>query len=348
VLVKDISYGAGSSSINNFCVVGTMLFFSANNVINSEELWKTNGATAGMVLVADLTLIGDSDVRLHAVLDNVLLFTQTNNTIGNELYKYVAYSVVITSTTLTNATVNSAYTATLTQTGLTSATWTVTVGNLPAGLSFNSATGVISGIPTSAETFTFTVEVTGQSCTKIQIFSIIVDKGNQTIVFGALPAKTTLDNFFSITAIGGVSGNNVVFSSSNTSVATISGNVVTILSACTTNITASQARNANYNAATAVVQTLNVTNTVTSLSLTDKNVIISPNPFNDAFNIDFGGAILPKSVINIYDAQGKKLRSIDANSDIVSISLENESNGVYFVEIGGVSNTIYRKIVKNN
>ena len=347
ILVKDINIGISGSNPRNLIALNNMLYFVADDGTTGSEIWKSNGTSVGTVLVADLTLIGDGDISLHTTLDNVLLFTQTNDAVANELYKYVVCPVVVTNTTLASGTVGSAYSATLTQTGLISPTWAVISGLLPAGLAIIPATGVILGTPTSVGTTTFTVEATGQSCSKTQILNIIVDKGNQTIVFGALPAKNALDTSFPITAIGGASGNNVTFSSSNASVATISGNIVTITGDGTTNITASQAGNANYNDATSVVQTLTVTNTVTSLANIKNSIKISPNPSTGAFSIDFGGAVLSKSVINIYNVQGKKVRSIDVNGDIVSISLENESNGVYFVEISGASNTIYRKIVKN-
>jgi len=65
---------------------------------------------------------------------------------------------------------------------------------------------------------------------------------------------------FTLSATGGNSGNSVTFTSSNTSVATISGNTVTITGIGTTNITASQLGNTNYLAATDVVRSLIVTN----------------------------------------------------------------------------------------
>ncbi|WP_171805052.1 MBG domain-containing protein [Paludibacter propionicigenes] len=79
----------------------------------------------------------------------------------------------------------------------------------------------------------------------------------QTITFDLLPTKTYNDPNFNLTATAS-SGLPVSYVSSNTSVATISGNTVTIVSAGSTDITASQSGNSNYTAATDVVRTLTV------------------------------------------------------------------------------------------
>jgi hypothetical protein len=79
----------------------------------------------------------------------------------------------------------------------------------------------------------------------------------QTISFGALPAKTFGDTSFALTATAS-SGLTVTYMSSDPLVASISGNAVTILKAGATTITASQAGNASYSAATPVAQLLTV------------------------------------------------------------------------------------------
>src|SRR5262249_55077943 len=53
VPLKDIFTGKNSgglpnsSSPNNLTVVGSVVFFTADNGVNGQELWKTDGTTAG-------------------------------------------------------------------------------------------------------------------------------------------------------------------------------------------------------------------------------------------------------------------------------------------------------------
>ena len=70
-------------------------------------------------------------------------------------------AIAVSTTSLPNAVVGTAYSQTLAATGgVTPLTWTVTSGTLPAGLSLAASTGIISGTPTKATTptaVTFTV-----------------------------------------------------------------------------------------------------------------------------------------------------------------------------------------------
>ena len=68
----------------------------------------------------------------------------------------------VTTTSLPGATEISPYQSTLAATGAWgSYTWSLSSGSLPAGLTLDSQTGVISGMPTGSGTSTFTVQVTG-------------------------------------------------------------------------------------------------------------------------------------------------------------------------------------------
>ena len=72
----------------------------------------------------------------------------------------VAAPLSVTTTSLPTPTLGAAYSQTVASTGGTGPfQWSVSAGALPSGLSLSAATGVISGTPDTAGTFTFTVRV---------------------------------------------------------------------------------------------------------------------------------------------------------------------------------------------
>ncbi|MBW1296391.1 ELWxxDGT repeat protein [Aquimarina litoralis] len=84
-----------------------------------------------------------------------------------------------------------------------------------------------------------------------------ITKADQVITFNSLADVTYGDADFNLTASSDA-GLAISYTSSNTSVATVSGNTITIVGVGSTTITASQAGNNNYNAAVDVSQTLTV------------------------------------------------------------------------------------------
>ena len=91
-----------------------------------------------------------------------------------------------------------------------------------------------------------------------QSFAVSIVRVAQTITFAALPAKTSLDAPFALTATAS-SGLAVSYTSANVAVATVSGSTVTLVGEGSTVITARQAGDANFLTAPDVTQTLVVT-----------------------------------------------------------------------------------------
>jgi hypothetical protein len=82
----------------------------------------------------------------------------------------VGPALAIATTSLPAATGGQAYSATLQASGGTGPyTWAVTSGSLPPGLTLNTLTGVISGTPDVAGTYSFTVAVTDSESTPVTV-----------------------------------------------------------------------------------------------------------------------------------------------------------------------------------
>ena len=81
-------------------------------------------------------------------------------TVSKPLSITILDTLVVTTMTLSNGIVNTAYSATLRGSGGTLPyTWSITNGSLPAGLTLSSSNGIISGTPTVAGTFSFTARL---------------------------------------------------------------------------------------------------------------------------------------------------------------------------------------------
>lgn len=87
-----------------------------------------------------------------------------------------AGALAISTVTLPGGTVSSVYSQTLAASGGSgSKTWSLQTGTLPAGLTLNASSGVISGTPTTAGTSNVTVKVTdAASATATKALSIVV------------------------------------------------------------------------------------------------------------------------------------------------------------------------------
>jgi hypothetical protein len=113
----------------------------------------------------------------------------------------------ITTTALPGGTTGAAYSQTIAATGgATPYTWSVPPNTLPAGLTLNTSTGVISGTPSAAATSSFTVTVTDASKnTASQALSIAVI-APLTVTAAALPNATvgTAYSQTPLTVTGGV------------------------------------------------------------------------------------------------------------------------------------------------
>ena len=149
----------------------------------------------------------------------------------------------ITTTALAGGTVGTAYTATLAASGTGTITWSNS-GDLPAGLTLDGNTGVISGTPTTAGTSTFTVKAANDYGSDSKELSIIIDEQTDVPVTGVSLNTSTLnlieggtDTLTATVEPNNATNRNVTWSSDNPSVATVNNGVVSAVSEGTATIT---------------------------------------------------------------------------------------------------------------
>ena len=91
VLVKDIRPGpvfTGQPHITSMTDVNGTLFFYAHDGVHGRELWKSDGTTAGTMMVKDLQPGGADCLMDNAfAIGNALFFTARGSTVGHELWR---------------------------------------------------------------------------------------------------------------------------------------------------------------------------------------------------------------------------------------------------------------------
>jgi hypothetical protein len=159
-----------------------------------------------------------------------------------------------TSASPPNSAVGMPYSHTLIASGSPAPSFAVSAPGLPAGLSLSGTSGLISGAPTVAGTFsgTFTAS-NGVAPNAAQSFTITIAKASQTIAFAPLPGRAFGDQPSVVTATAS-SGLPVTLSSLTTAVCETNAATVALRSAGTCTIRATQSGNGNYAPASVVDQ----------------------------------------------------------------------------------------------
>ena len=190
-------------------------------------------------------------------------------------------------------------------TGTTTESYTIDSSAFTATSTGNpvTATTNASGVATFTAALPATIDPSDGISVQVQLADDTTNVGTafsfaqlaaQTITFDALTPVTYGDATFGLTATAS-STLPVSYTSSNTAVATVSGSIVTIVGAGSTNITASQAGDGSYNAAEDVIQSL----TVNAKALTLSDAAATSRAYNTLFTTNITGTLT--GVINSDD-----------------------------------------------
>lgn len=165
-----------------------------------------------------------------------------------------------------------------------------TSGLLSAVPSAGSTSFTVVFAPSASGTRTAAIEIQSDDAGGTFVINLtgVGVKLNQTITFGALTPHTYGDASFTLSATA-TSGLPVSYVSNNPSVATVSGNIVTIVGAGSADITASQAGDATYLAATPVPQTLVINKATLIATANDQTRVY--NTSDPVFTISYSGFV---------------------------------------------------------
>jgi FtsP/CotA-like multicopper oxidase with cupredoxin domain len=143
------------------------------SIVYSQTLGATGGTVPyswslsvgslppGLSLGPSTGIIAGTPTTAGTFSFTVMLTDSMGGTATQPLSIIIIALPTITTTTLPAGDIGVAYTTTLAATGGTTPyTWSISVGSLPPGLSLGAGTGIISGTPTTAGTYSFTVKVT--------------------------------------------------------------------------------------------------------------------------------------------------------------------------------------------
>lgn len=138
--------------------------------------------SATNVIGYDLTLQGGSDVGGNQHKPETIEQIIKNDPVP-------VTTINITKSSLANGTVGTSYNDVLTA-DVSGVTWSVSRGTLPAGLSLNTSTGAIAGVPTTANTYSFTITATSANSSASKEFTIVISSASTPVNPDPIPVTT--------------------------------------------------------------------------------------------------------------------------------------------------------------
>ncbi len=259
--LSNVTYGASTITLTASASSGLSVSYTSSNT----AVAAVSGSTVTIIGAGSTTITasqaGDGSYNPAPAVNQTLVVDQASLTITSPAVSNKVYNgndaAVITGSL---SGIIGSDVVTLVGTGTFAST---AVGNGIAVTSTSTLAGAQAGNYTLVQPTGLTGNIIG---------------GVQTITFSALPQYSTATATFTLAATSNATGATITYASSNTAVASIAGNVVTIVGPGTTNITASSAAIGNFAAANDVVQALNVINALLAWDFTGVSNALTSNP----------------------------------------------------------------------
>ncbi len=217
--ISDANFAISSSASCAVTVNPATIAGGAVNTAYSQSLtqsgltgtvtWSVTGTLpAGLSLGATTGILAGTPTQ-QGSFTIVVRATGSNGCFGERSYQLVigCTAATVNPATIAGGAVNTAYSQSLTQSGLTGlVTWSVT-GTLPAGLSLGATTGILAGTPTQQGSFTIVVRATGSNgCFGERSYQLVIGCRSititpMTISQGMLSRSYNL--YFTVTGISG-------------------------------------------------------------------------------------------------------------------------------------------------
>ena len=348
------------TTIQNY-VVGiaiSNITLSASGVVGATTYTYavTSGSLPAGISLASGIISGTPTTSAVSGIFTITATASIGGCVGTAIYNYAVLCppLLFANATAVNATVGTPYMLNAGITGNTQPTIYSISPALPAGLIFNTSTGAISGTPfTPVALTTYNVVATQGTCiaTHDYVFEIyplvkfIPTTPTTTIAIIGTPYSL---NAGATTTLGTLTYTVAPALPTGLSIDTITGLISgtpTIVTG-TTNYVVTARFSASYSISKTFIITINENPTTSIDNSLSNQIKVSPNPSRGDFSIDFGSIDMNKSLVRVYDAQGKTVFSSKNNTNLMTISLEKFANGIYLLEVQTEKLRIIKRLAK--
>ena len=271
----------------------------------------------------------DDGASLSANGHNVIVDGGTvDESLKTSLGDKVKYAPTITTTSLSDGTVGTAYSQPLAADGTTPITWSIeSGGTLPTGLSLNESTGAITGTPTAAGTYNFTVKAESSYGSDSKELSITINEPATISVTGVSLNQSALtlteDGTAQLTATvepANATNKGVTWSSDDETVATVDANgKVTAVAPGTATITVTTADGNKTATCTVTVKAATVSVTGVTLSQTQASLYSNRTPNS----LTLTATVAPDNATNkavTWSTSNSTVATVDQNGMVTAVA----------------------------